>query len=652
MDLTMTNLCVRGKEHIAASFSQVEPAAANCRSEALDVASVKVGCLGSSEAAETSRKSFEQRSRSFPVPDDDCRLVLGLGPMPNLYSADSQSSGGNRVKLSETLFTPHCTASDSGLVLAASRGSSRNLQSTIVPGRKEHSHKRKNGIVFPLIDEGSTSAKRRSGDYELSPQFAPRSDVLFIDRTTAEPDVQQHLGTGYEADRDLSLDQHGVELSPEPSATTGCSFAATSDTLDSTDNGEQKNHQRHLKKCRFNGCSKGGRGASGLCISHGGGHRCQKPGCNKGAESRTAYCKSHGGGKRCQELGCTKSAEGKTEFCIAHGGGHRCGVQECSKAARGRSGLCIKHGGGKRCMTEGCTRSAEGYPGVCIAHGGGRRCQFPDCSKGAQGGTLFCKSHGGGKRCVSEGCTKGAEGSTLLCKGHGGGKRCLFEGDAACPKSVHGGTSFCVVHGGGKRCAAPGCTKSARGRTDCCVRHGGGKRCKSDGCDKSAQGSTDFCKAHGGGKRCAWSAGCEKFARGRSGLCSAHGNLTASKQGLSMVGPGLFSGIVVSSSSTVGSGMDRVISSSLPGASSDCCGESLEHLQSGRLIPPQLLVPGSLQKPSSSFNPAGNGQEEEGGGIRNQSFGFVVPEGRVHGGGLMSMLRAGHLGSNINNPES
>ncbi|XP_037479781.1 uncharacterized protein LOC119356894 [Triticum dicoccoides] len=629
MDLNMTNLWLHGKEHIAASFSQAEQ---------------------SSEAVETSRKSFGQRSRSSPVPDDDCRLVLGLGPMPNLYSADSQSSGGNKVKLSGILFTQHCTASDPGLLVGTSRGSSRNLQSTTLPGRKEHSHKRKNGVVFPHIGEGSTSAKRKSGDYQLSPLFAPRSDVLFIDRTMAEPDVQQHLGTGYEADHDLSLDQHGVEHSPEPSATTGCSFAATSDTIDSTDNGEQKSHQRHLKKCRFNGCSKGGRGASGLCISHGGGHRCQKPGCNKGAESRTAYCKSHGGGKRCQELGCTKSAEGKTEFCIAHGGGHRCGVPECSKAARGRSGLCIKHGGGKRCMTEGCTRSAEGYPGVCIVHGGGRRCQYPDCSKGAQGGTLFCKSHGGGKRCVSEGCTKGAEGSTLLCKGHGGGKRCLFEGDAACPKSVHGGTSFCVVHGGGKRCVAPGCTKSARGRTDCCVRHGGGKRCKSDGCDKSAQGSTDLCKAHGGGKRCAWSAGCDKFARGRSGLCSAHGNLTASKQTGSMIGHGLFSGIV-SSSSTPGSGMDRVISSSLPGASSDCCGESLELMQSGRLIPPQLLVPGSLQKPSSSFNLPGNGQEG-GGGSRDQSFGFVVPEGRVHGGGLMSMLRAGHLGSNINIPES
>lgn len=297
---------------MAASLSQAETAAVNCRNEGLDVALVKVGCLGSSEAVETSRKSFEQTNQSFPVPDDDRTLVLGLGPMPNLYSAGSQSSSGKRVKLSATLFSQHCTTTDPGLVVGTSGGSSRNLQSTTVPGRKEHPHKRKNCIVFPLIDEGSTSTKRKSGDYELSPLFAPRSNHICIDGKSPEADVQEHIGTGYEADHDRSLDQHEVWLSPEPSETTGCSFVATSDTVDCTDNVGQKSHQRRLKKCRFNGCSKGGRGASGLCISHGGGHRCQKPGCNKGAESRTAYCKSHGGGKRCQELGCTKSAEGKT----------------------------------------------------------------------------------------------------------------------------------------------------------------------------------------------------------------------------------------------------------------------------------------------------------------------------------------------------
>ncbi|CAD6332688.1 unnamed protein product [Miscanthus lutarioriparius] len=291
----------------------------------------------------------------------------------------------------------------------------------------------------------------------------------------------------------------------------------------------------NTKCCQFPGCEKGARGASGYCISHGGGRRCQKPGCQKGAEGRTIYCKAHGGGRRCQYLGCTKSAEGRTEHCIAHGGGRRCSQEGCSRAARGKSGLCIKHGGGKRCQRENCKRSAEGYSGLCISHGGGRRCQFPDCTKGAQGSTKFCKAHGGGKRCTFPGCTKGAEGSTSLCKGHGGGKRCSYQGGGVCPKSVHGGTQYCVAHGGGKRCLVSGCTKSARGRTEYCVRHGGGKRCKFEGCAKSAQGSTDFCKAHGGGKRCSWgqegsSFGvggppCDKFARSKIGLCAGHSAL-------------------------------------------------------------------------------------------------------------------------------
>ncbi|URE21185.1 hypothetical protein MUK42_11648, partial [Musa troglodytarum] len=284
------------------------------------------------------------------------------------------------------------------------------------------------------------------------------------------------------------------------------------------------------KHCQFPGCGKGARGASGLCIAHGGGRRCQKSGCQKGAEGRTIFCKSHGGGRRCEHLGCTKSAEGRTSCCIAHGGGRRCSHGGCARAARGRSGLCIRHGGGKRCQKENCKRSAEGQSGLCISHGGGRRCKFAQCTKGAQGSTNLCKAHGGGKRCTRLGCTKGAEGSTLFCKGHGGGKRCAFQG--GCSKSVHGGTLFCVAHGGGKRCAMHECTRSARGRTDFCVRHGGGKRCKSEGCGKAAQGSTDFCKAHGGGKRCKWGrpgsnlgAGdgrCDRLVGMEIGLCIEH----------------------------------------------------------------------------------------------------------------------------------
>lgn len=329
----------------------------------------------------------------------------------------------------------------------------------------------------------------------------------------------------------------------------------------------QQRRNGNVKDCRFIGCSRGARGASGFCIAHGGGRRCQRDGCHKGAEGRTVFCKAHGGGRRCEFLGCTKSAEGRTDFCIGHGGGKRCSHEGCTHAARGKSGLCIRHGGGKRCKMEGCTKSAEGVSGLCISHGGGRRCRYPTCTKGAQGSTMFCKAHGGGKRCTFLGCTKGAEGSTSFCKGHGGGKRCTFEG--GCSKSVHGGTLFCVSHGGGKRCAVAECTKSARGRTSFCVRHGGGKRCKQEGCGKSAQGRTDFCKAHGGGKRCSWGqsepsggqilTSCDKFARGKTGLCASHSQLVQ--------------------------------------------------------------------------------DNHEGGSVSVEMVGYSLPEGRVHGGGLMAMLQ-------------
>ncbi|KAG5382713.1 hypothetical protein IGI04_034183 [Brassica rapa subsp. trilocularis] len=302
---------------------------------------------------------------------------------------------------------------------------------------------------------------------------------------------------------------HVLDLSSSSATTTTpISSGTCTSVLSQQLKPQHKSSSSSSKLCQVEGCQKRARGASGRCISHGGGRRCQKHGCHKGAEGQTLFCKAHGGGRRCEFLGCTKSAEGRTYFCIAHGGGRRCSHEDCTRAARGRSGLCIRHGGGKRCQTESCTKSAEGLSGLCISHGGGRRCQSSGCTKGAQGSTMFCKAHGGGERCTHPGCTKGAEGSTPFCKGHAGGKRC----------------------------AVPECTKSARG-TDFCVRHGGGKRCKSEGCVKSAQGSTDFCKAHGGGKRCAWghpeteyagqssSGPCTSFARGKTGLCALHTSL-------------------------------------------------------------------------------------------------------------------------------
>ncbi|KAK9165700.1 hypothetical protein Scep_000891 [Stephania cephalantha] len=607
----------------------------SAKNDAFGDTALRLECLGHTHTAagKTSRSGNSRSAAAAAaaaatgayVPDDGCRLVLGLGPTPtpNLfynYDHGCCAIGGNRSQESLTSQGLTCESESSAILKLGlpERGEQGNLVSFQTQITSDHRIFYQSEMpaqdddcttIIPVVDEGSTSAKK-SGGYMPSLLLAPRQDGSTSKSLMQSGEVQDG--------RD-----HYSCLSSEQSDTLTFSAGTFS---------EQRGH--HPKKCKFDGCVKGARGASGLCIAHGGGQRCVKPGCNKGAESRTAYCKSHGGGRRCQCLGCTKSAEGKTDYCIAHGGGRRCGHSGCTKAARGKSGLCIRHGGGKRCTVEGCMRSAEGQAGLCISHGGGRRCQYSACNKGAQGSTIFCKAHGGGKRCVFAGCNKGAEGSTPLCKGHGGGKRCLFDGGGICPKSVHGGTDYCVAHGGGKRCAVSGCTKSARGRTDCCVRHGGGKRCKVENCGKSAQGSTDFCKAHGGGKRCTWGEGkCEKFARGRSGLCAAHGSMVqvkmADKSG--MIGPGLFSGLVPIST------LDSGRSSSGGVSTVSDCTDSADKPRKTQLIPPQVLVPLSMKSSSSSGRLLAD-RDEEGGSRGKRSFNFGIPEGRVHGGGLMSLL--------------
>lgn len=551
---------------------------------------------------------------------DSCPLFLGLGPTPNFY-CDDHRGGVDNAKRSTNLFGQSLVSGGDSEMLKLEL-SRRNVEPVLAPLHNDL------GMVLlasqrsqPITIINHDHIPTKNADGYMPALFAPRPEKMDNNDWT---ETQGLLDLGSDAsmfsDRDFN---HQVRFSPELSATTDCSVDATSSQAIVRNYHDQRIHNQHYpKKCMSKGCSKGARGASGLCIAHGGGQRCQKPGCNKGAESRTAYCKAHGGGKRCQRLGCTKSAEGKTEFCIAHGGGRRCGYSDCTKAARGKSGLCIRHGGGKRCSVEGCARSAEGQAGLCISHGGGRRCQYAGCNKGAQGSTLHCKAHGGGKRCIFEGCNKGAEGSTPLCKGHGGGKRCLFEGGGFCPKSVHGGTDYCVAHGGGKRCTVAGCTKSARGRTDCCVRHGGGKRCQVEGCGKSAQGSTDYCKAHGGGKRCTWIQGCDKFARGKSGLCAAHGSMMVSQQ-------------VSAATTTVGSSMvnDGSFGDS---AISDCAESSGNVGRRQFLVHPQPVVPLPMKLPSSPLEMGGDGAGGE--AMQDICYGFAIPEGRVHGGGLMSLL--------------
>ncbi|CAO2842105.1 unnamed protein product [Amaranthus hypochondriacus] len=588
---------------------------------------LRLDCLG---YGRSSGSQFLDTSMNL---DDGCRLVLGLGPTPRAYSEDKQEKGS-----SSSLIQGLSGDGDSILKLGLSDESENMFGSLEISSTHTDMNTHADPqYVIPLIDEGSTSAKL-SGGYIPSLLLAPKS-------ACNQPRVQMWdmFDLGSKSSSELS------QLGSEPSNATSCTLGTISENSATITSVE--NRPLHSKRCRFMGCTKGARGSSGLCIGHGGGQRCQKPGCNKGAESRTAYCKSHGGGRRCQHLGCTKSAEGKTDHCIAHGGGRRCGYPGgCTKAARGKSGLCIRHGGGKRCKVEGCSRSAEGRAGLCISHGGGRRCQFSACTKGAQGSTMFCKAHGGGRRCIFAGCTKGAEGSTPLCKGHGGGKRCMFDGGGICPKSVHGGTNFCVAHGGGKRCSVPGCTKSARGRTDCCVRHGGGKRCKVENCGKSAQGSTDFCKAHGGGKRCCWGDGkCEKFARGRSGLCAAHTSMVQQRENRrGMIRAGLFHGIVSTTSSAIAGSQDKNNSASLTSVISES-GDTLGRpAKRQHLIPPEVLVPLSMKSTSSYSVQTITGEQNNRCNVDNRrgNFEFLIPEGRVHGGDLMSLL-GGNLGNAV-----
>ncbi|CAK9137021.1 unnamed protein product [Ilex paraguariensis] len=456
------------------------------------------------------------------------------------------------------------------------------------------------------VDEGSSLAPWKTGQvYSL--------------QTSLDMDPNYFLN---QATREIKPMRVSPDLSSSIITTPKSSVTCTSGITQ-----QQQQRNSSTKTCQFKGCVKGARGASGLCIAHGGGRRCQKPGCHKGAEGRTAYCKAHGGGRRCEFLGCFKSAEGRTDYCIAHGGGRRCSHECCTRAARGKSGLCIRHGGGKRCQKENCTKSAEGLSGLCISHGGGRRCQHPTCTKGAQGSTIFCKGHGGGKRCTFEGCNKGAEGSTPFCKCHGGGKRCSFQGGGVCPKSVHGGTLFCVAHGGGKRCAVLECTKSARGRTDFCVRHGGGKRCKIEGCGKSAQGSTDFCKAHGGGKKCSWGQPgsefgkgddpCKSYSRGKTGLCTSHGALVQDKR---VHGGGTLGAMVHDPKPSKAEKMKEVVNAE---------GTSVDSMKMGSSVVIPAGCASSRWKNSGfllASLPIGGGSP------------VMVTEGRVHGGSMLTML--------------
>ncbi|XP_075102527.1 uncharacterized protein LOC107821888 [Nicotiana tabacum] len=609
---------------------------------------LRLDSIGSSIPSIPSAKGIKRKWSSIGGSADQqigSSLCLGLGNSSS--SSDSKGSSGAACTSMSS-----ARENDEGSSMDLDLDFSLHLGNEKIPSSKKSAHpsssKLDKGLAVDL--ELSLSSGAAESDVttvhllSTSPQSIMKAPQAIAGAFhTDEVSTATHwkasnifppLQTPKEAGSSYFLNQAATQIKQAPvspdlsSSLITNSKSSVTCTSGLTQQQQQQQRNSSTKQCQFEGCVKGARGASGLCIAHGGGRRCQKLGCHKGAEGRTAFCKAHGGGRRCEFLGCTKSAEGRTDFCIAHGGGRRCSQDGCTRAARGKSGLCIRHGGGKRCQNKGCTKSAEGLSGLCISHGGGRRCQYPQCTKGAQGSTMFCKAHGGGKRCTFEGCNKGAEGSTPFCKGHGGGKRCSFQGGGVCPKSVHGGTLFCVAHGGGKRCAVSECTKSARGRTDFCVRHGGGRRCKVEDCGKSAQGSTDFCKAHGGGKRCSWGqpdsefgqgdGPCNSFARGKTGLCASHGALVQDKR---VHGGATLGAMVLDSAPNQSEKMKGIVNLE------DICFDVMK-MQSGAM--------------TSAY-----GSDMEHFGLRQKTSMQVggssssVSEGRVHGGSLMALLASG-----------
>lgn len=121
----------------------------------------------------------------------------------------------------------------------------------------------------------------------------------------------------------------------------------------------------------------------------------------------------------------------------------------------------------------------------------------------------------------------------------------------------------------------------------------------------------------------------------------------------SLIGPGLFHGLVsASAASTVGDSLDHYNTSSAISFICDSIDSAEKPTKRHQLIPPQVLVPSSMKSSASysSFLSTEKGEEDGNGYCIGKKFlEYSIPEGRVHGGGLMSLL-GGHLKmKNMNN---
>lgn len=128
-------------------------------------------------------------------------------------------------------------------------------------------------------------------------------------------------------------------------------------------------------------------------------------------------------------------------------------------------------------------------------------------------------------------------------------------------------------------------------------------------------------------------------------MCAAHNNMAQEskhkQQGL--IAQGLFHGLVSAASSVGASGSDSKNLPSGVSVISDCGDSAGTSAKQQQLIPPDVLVPLSMRSVSASYPGSKTAQEQ---GECRDNLGFMVPEGRVHGGSLMSLLG---VGGNLNN---
>lgn len=262
--------------------------------------------------------------------------LLRLNSMGDLRSSGSGWSSGSHLGLG----TYHATDSSNAAALRL--------------GLSDQGAK---GAPFPpLVDEGSSTARLTSGGYMPSLLMGSQIYPAAVDPHFAQQQ-QQRSGKGRSADEDQQLVEHDLLMSLRATAsggTTSTSGASGSD--------------RAPKVCKFRGCGKGPRGASGLCIAHGGG--------------RSAGAKSMGATRVPKDAPCTAKH-------TAGGGGAK--IWGVPRAPRARRISASATEVGVAAASKAATRPLVGAPGCVSAMAVASAARLRDAPRALKG-TQDCAS--------------------------------------------------------------------------------------------------------------------------------------------------------------------------------------------------------------------------------------------------------------------